>query len=126
MKKGRQLLGRINMYLDERGAVVLEPVAAEGVVVEEGPRPESGPGQRVDIRLTTNYIVDGQAGRWPLQMLKSISKSELYSRIAERIASNEGTSKSRVRNKATRATERIIRYAKKNGIVIEDHEPALV
>lgn len=118
----RQLLGSINMYLNDRGAIVLEPVPAEGVVVEEGPRPESGPGQRVSIKLTANYIVDGQAGRWPLQVLKSITRSELYSKVAERIASKEGTSKSKVRNKATRATERIIKYAKQHGIAIADHE----
>ncbi len=47
-----------------------------------------------------------------------MSRSDLYSLVAERIAAKEKASKSIVRNTATRATQRIVKFASKHGITI--------
>lgn len=76
-------------------------------------------GQRVEIRKTANYIVDGQAGRYSLSKLADMTRSDLYSQVSTKLARRSGQSKSKVRNVATRATDRIVKFAAKHGIAIQ-------
>jgi hypothetical protein len=70
------------------------------------------------VKITSTYLIDGQTGKWPLKDIQNLSRSDLYSLVAERIAAKEKASKSIVRNTETRATQRIVKFASKHGITI--------
>ncbi len=126
---GKKLLARINLCVLADGSVVLQP-EQQSVAVQEGvpptekendslfPEYERGPGKRIPVKITSTYLIDGQTGKWPLKDIQNLSRSDLYSLVAERIAAKEKASKSIVRNTETRATQRIVKFASKHGITI--------